>query len=152
MDQEFPAPRPLTTEERQFVVTVEESMRPAFIAAVADEFGPYGRPAAEIAERMSAAAPGQRLQTAVEARMNSGRHFDRFPAEERSAAAQQAVLAAAKSIDSQLTVETSDSRLGELVGKGLDRMFRRQYAEVAHSAAGEAGLVLGGVLATAHLR
>lgn len=86
MSEPFPAPRPITAEERQFIADVENSLRPAFLHAVAEEFGPADRPAAEIAEQMSAAAPGNRLQTVVEARMNSGTHFDALPAEERSAA------------------------------------------------------------------
>jgi len=146
MSELFPALQPITTEERQFIADVEGSMRPAFVNAVAEEFGPYGRPAAEVAEEMSAAAPGERLQTALEARMNSGKHFDALPAEERTAAAERAALAAAKSLNGKLVVETSDGRLGALAGKGADRLLRGQYESLAHNAGGEAGLVLGGAI------
>ncbi|WP_410787636.1 hypothetical protein [Kribbella sp. C-35] len=152
MTELFPAPRPITSEEREFVENVEKSMRPAFLEAVAREFEPYDRPAAEIAERMSAAAPGERLQTAVEAHMNASRHFATLPAEERSAVAQQAALASASTIDARLTVEAADGRLGELVGKGADRLLRGQYEKVAHEAGGQVGLILGGAINRAHFR
>jgi hypothetical protein len=143
MAEQFPAPRPITAEERQFIATVEKTLRPAFLRAVAGEFGPAGRPADEVADRMAAAPVGERLQTAVEARMDSGPHFDTLPAQERSAVAQQAALASAETI-SQLSVQTPDGRLGELAGNGLDRVLQGQYAELAHAAAGRAGAVLGG--------
>jgi hypothetical protein len=146
MTEPFAAPRPISTEERDFVATVENSMRPAFLEAVAHEFGPYDRATEEIVDRMSAAAPGERLQTAVEARMNSGRHFDALPAEERSAAAEQGALAAARTIDSRLTVQAAEGRLGALAGKGADRLLRGQYEKVAHEAGGQVGLVLGGAI------
>ncbi|MET9272659.1 hypothetical protein [Kribbella sp. NPDC003557] len=145
MSEPFPARPPITTEEREFIATVETAMRPPYLAAVAHEFGPYGRPSEEIAAQMSAAAPGERLQTAIEARMNSGRHFDALPAEERSAAAERAALAAARTL-SQLTVETAEGRLGNLAGKGADHLLRGQYEEMAHAAAGQAGGVLGGAI------
>ncbi|WP_350276953.1 hypothetical protein [Kribbella sp. HUAS MG21] len=146
MTEPFPAPRPISTEEREFVATVEASMRPAFVEAVAHEFGPFDRPTAEILQRMSAAAPGERLQTAVEARMNSAPHFDALPSEERSAAAQQAALVAARTIDARLTVQAAEGRLGTLAGKGADRLLRGQYEKVAQEAGGQAGLVLGGAI------
>ncbi|TCC37980.1 hypothetical protein [Kribbella speibonae] len=146
MTERFPVPRPITTEEREFVATVEESMRPAFLEAVGREFGPYGRPTDEVVEQMSAAAPGHRLQTAVEANMSRSTHFDALPAEERSAVAEQAALVTAKRIDARLTVQAADSRLGELVGKGADRLLRGEYEKVAQEAGGEVGLVLGGAI------
>jgi len=145
MSEPFPAPRPITAEERQYIADVENSLRPAFLHAVAEEFGPADRPAAEIAEQMSAAAPGHRLQTAVEARMNSLTHFDALPAEERSAAAQQAALVTAQAV-SQLSVRTADGRLGDLAGRGADRVLRGQYEKLAQDAAGRAGMVLGGAI------
>jgi hypothetical protein len=138
------APQPITTEEREFIAEVEKTMRPAFLEAVAHEFGPRDRPAAEIVEQMSAAAPGHRLQTAVEANMDGSRHFDALPAEERSAAAQQAALVSARTIGARLTVQAADGRLGALAGKGADRLLRGQYEKVAQEAGGQVGLVLGG--------
>jgi hypothetical protein len=152
MTEPFPAPRPITSEEREFVENVEKSMRPAFLDAVAHEFAPRDRPAAEIVERMPATAPGHRLQTAVEANMDASRHFDALPAEERSAVAQQAALASARTIDARLTVEAADGRLGELVGEGADRLLRGEYEKVAHEAAGQVGLVLGGAINRARFR
>ncbi|MGW6199032.1 hypothetical protein ACWF0M_22995 [Kribbella sp. NPDC055110] len=152
MTEPFPAPRPITSEEREFVGRVEKSMRPAFLDAVAHEIGPYDRPAAEIAERMSAAAPGERLQTAVEAHLNASRRLATVPAEERSAVAQQAALAAATVIDARLTVQAAEGRLGELAGKGADRLLRGQYEKVAQEAGGQVGLVLGGAINRAHFR
>jgi hypothetical protein len=140
------APEPISLADREFIANVENSLRPAFVHAIAEEFGPADRPTAEIAEQMAAAVAGERLQTVIEARMNSGRHFDALPAEERSAAAQRAALAAAKSLDGKLTVEASDGRLGQLAGKGADRLLRSQYERLAHIAGGEAGIVLGGAM------
>ncbi|TDO60931.1 hypothetical protein EV651_107204 [Kribbella sp. VKM Ac-2571] len=140
------APEPITTEERDFIARVENTMRPAFLDAIAREYAPREGPVAGIAERMSAAAPGHRLQTAVEANMDASRHFDALPAEERSAAAQQAALVTARTIDARLTVQAADGRLGELAGKGADRLLRGEYEKVAHEAGGQAGMVLGGAI------
>ena len=144
MNDMIRAPQPITTEDREFIAKVENTMRPAFLDAIAREYAPRNQPAAEIAERMSAAAPGHRLQTAVEANMKASRAFDGLPADEWSAAAQQAALVSARTIDARLTVQAADSRLGALVGKGADRLLRGQYEEVAHEAGGQVGGVLGG--------
>lgn len=148
----IPAPQPITAAERELIARVEGAMRPAFVHALAHGLGPYDRPTAEIAERMEATAPGQRLETAVEAQMKSVGHFDAVPADERSAAAQQAALAAAKSIDAQLTIETGDGRLSELASRGMDRLFRGQYLKVAQAAGDSARQSLSGVIVWAHLR
>ncbi|HWD78494.1 MAG TPA: hypothetical protein VG497_06430 [Kribbella sp.] len=140
------APQPISAADRAFIANVEKSLRPAFVHAIAEEFRPADRPVTEIAELMAAAAPGERLQTVIEARMKSSGHFDALPAEEWSAAAQQAALAAARSLDGKLTVEASDSRLGQLAGKGADRLLRGQYESLAHTAGSQAGLVLGGAI------
>ncbi|TDX02576.1 hypothetical protein [Kribbella sp. VKM Ac-2566] len=145
----IPAPRPITTEEREFIATVENTMRPAFLAEVAREFAD-GQPADGIVERMSAAAPGHRLQTAVQANIDAHRHLDALPADERSAAAEQAALVVARTV-SQLTVQTANGRLGDLVGQGADHLLRGQYKDLAQQAAGQAGLVLGGAAGRAHL-
>src|SRR2546423_11262284 len=78
--------------------------------------------------------------------MNWSSHSDALPAEEWSAAAQRAALAAAKSLDGKLTVEASDGRLGQLAGKGADRLLRGQYERLAQIAGGQVGMVLGGAI------
>lgn len=121
-------------------------MRPEFLKAVGREYGPYGRPTDDVLAEMAAAAPGHRLQTAVEANMSRSTHFDALPAEERSAYAEQAALVTATRIDARLTVETADNRLGALAGKAADRLLRGQYEKVAHEAGGEVGMLLGGAV------
>ncbi|MFF0268857.1 hypothetical protein [Kribbella sp. NPDC004536] len=139
-------PEPITPADREFIADVEETLRPAYLNAIAEEFGPKDRPAADMLQEMTAAAPGQRLQTAIAARMNSSRLFDGLPADERTAYAERAALAAATSLNGKLTVETADSRLGRMAGRGADRLLSSQYASLAHTAGSEVGLVLGGAI------
>ncbi|MDX2968590.1 hypothetical protein PWY87_17345 [Kribbella solani] len=152
MTELIPAPQPISTQEREFIASVEGVMRPAFLDAVIQDLGPSGRPAAELAGQMAAAAPGERLQRAVEATMDSSRHFDRVPAEERPAVAERAALAIATRIDARLTVEAGEGRLGQLTGRAADHLLRGQYETIAHEAGNEARMVLSGAINRAHFK
>lgn len=147
-DNPIARPQPITREDREFIAQVEQWVPDALFQEVAREFAPADLAPDQLARRMDEAAPGDRLQTAVEAGMGGSRHFASHPPAERSAAAEQASLAAAQAIDSTLTVERSDptSRLGVVADKVLDRAFRGQYREVAHHAANRASEVLSGAL------
>jgi hypothetical protein len=147
-DNPIARPQPITREDREFIAQVEQWVPDALFQEVAREFAPAGLAPDQLARQMGEAAPGDRLQTAVEAAMSGSRHFEPLPPAERSAAAEQASLATAQAIDSSLTVENSDptSRLGVVADKVLDRAFRGQYRELAHYAANRASGVLSGAL------
>ena len=82
----------------------------------------------------------------------TSRLFDPLPKAERSAAADQATLAAARAIDSSLTIERKEptSRLGDVTGKVAGKVvnlaFRATYRELAHDAAHKASERLSGAL------
>lgn len=152
MTEPVRAPQPISTQERQFIATVEGSLRPALLDAIVQDLGPSGLPAAELSGQLAAAGPGERLQRVVEATMNSSRHFDRVPAEDRTATAGRAALAIATQVDARLTVEAGDSRLGRLAGRAADRVLRGEYEAVAHEAGDEARLVMSGAITRAHFQ
>lgn len=147
-DSLIPPPQPISQQEREFIAGVERWAPRAVLETVAERFAPPSLPPAELLHRMEAAAPGDRLRTAIEANMNGSRHFDRIPAPERSATAEQASLKAAGRIDSGITIESEGStgRLSQLAGKGLDRLMRGAYRTVAREASHEAAEVLSGTL------
>jgi len=152
MTEPIPAPRPISTQEREFIANVESSLRPALLDAIVHDLGPSGRPAAELSSQLAAALPGERLQRVVEATMNSSRHFDRVPADDRTATAGRAALAIATQVDARLTVEAGDSRLGRLAGRAADRVLRGEYETVAREAGNEARLVMSGAITRAHFQ
>ncbi|WP_432892433.1 hypothetical protein ACQPYH_17105 [Kribbella sp. CA-245084] len=152
MTDPIPAPQPISTQERQFIASVEDSLRPAFLDAIVHDLGPSGRPAAELSSQLAAAAPGERLQRVVEATMNSSRHFDRVPADDRTATAGRAALAIATQVDARLTVEAGDGRLGRLAGRAAGRVLRGEYETVAHEAGNEARLAMSGAITRAHFQ
>jgi hypothetical protein len=153
-DNPIARPQPITREDREFIAQVEEWVPDALLKEVAREFAPRDHPPDDLAKQMGEAAPGGRLRTAVDAAMSGTRHFAAVPSAERSAAAEQATLAAAQAIDSSLTVENSDptSRLGVVAGKVMDRAFRGQYRELANHASNRASEVLSGALNWSHFQ
>lgn len=151
-DNPISRPQPITRDEQTFVAQVEGWVPDALLEEVAREFAPAGLAPEQLARRMVEAAPGDRLRTAVEAAMNGSRHFASLPPTERSAAAEQAGLAAAQVIDSNLTIERKEptSRLGSIAGKvagqAVDLAFRGAYRDVANLAANKASERLSGAL------
>ncbi|TDW19463.1 hypothetical protein [Kribbella kalugense] len=145
-------PQPITPEDREFIAQVEQRVPDALFDEVAREFAPANLAPDQLARQMSEAAPGGRLRTAVDAAMSGSRHFGSLPPAERSAAAEQATLAAAQAIDSSLTIERKEptSRLGLIAGKvadkAVDLAFRGSYRDVANLAANKASERLSGAL------